>query len=211
LAVSCITVSTALRQLTKEGALIRQQGKGTFVADLPRVEESLFRLISFSATMRESKIRPSSRLVSQQLVCASARVADELQIALGDEVFELVRVRLADGVPVRLETSNLPHVLCRGILNYDLANDSLYRVLQREYGLVLAKARQTIEAVLLRQSEANLLGASVGQPALLSQAVVYLNNGTPIEFQKQISRGDRYRFVGESRGFCLADDSEAAK
>jgi len=203
LGVSHITVNKAMLELTNQGVLHRQQGKGTFVADFRRVEKQLFHLTTFANSVRQSNMIPSTRLIYQTVCPASESTAQVLQIAPGDEIVELARLRLANGEPVLIETARISHALCPGILKYDLASRSLYDVWANEYGLTLAKGRRTIEAVLLREDEARLLGVPAGQPAFLSILVTYLDTGRPIEHTKQIFRGDRYRFIAELDGLQL--------
>lgn len=62
------------------------------------------------------------------------------------------------------------------------------------------RALQRIRAVALRGYEASLLGMHVGAPALFTQRVTYLADGTPLEFTTAHHHGDKYDFIIEMQG-----------
>ncbi len=98
-----------------------------------------------------------------------------------------------------LETSHFPYELCRGIERFDLERRSIYRILDEEYGIRLARAIESIEPTVANEFEAEVLDVSVGAPLLLLERTAYTSTGTPVEFAKDLYRGDRTRFVTEGR------------
>src|SRR5574341_1099270 len=61
--VSRITVRRAIDELAREGYLVTQQGKGTFVAR-PKIQRHMTHMKSFSEEMADEGHRPGSRLLS---------------------------------------------------------------------------------------------------------------------------------------------------
>ena len=53
-------------------------------------------------------MQAGSRIVRTGLLAADDEVATSLQLDAGDFVFDLVRIRLADGTPISLEHVRLP-------------------------------------------------------------------------------------------------------
>ncbi len=92
-----------------------------------------------------------------------------------------------------IETAHLPHHLCRGLLQFDLENRSLYEILRQEYGLSLCLARQTFQVSLSTPREMELLGLTSQSPMLLTERVTYLKEGLPVECVRSVYRGDRYK------------------
>jgi DNA-binding GntR family transcriptional regulator len=53
---------------------------------------------------------------------------------------------------------------------------------------------QTLEPVLLREAQAQLLQVHTGSPAMLSKVLAYNNTAEPIEYSWSVTRGDQCRF-----------------
>lgn len=196
-AVSRTVVRQALRELEVEGVVVRHKGKGTFVAE-PKINESLVqKLTGFYQDMVERGHTPTTQVLELEIIPASGLLATQLEIREGSEVFALERLRFIDSEPMLLVKAYLPYHLCKGIEKTDLAQLSLYDILEKEYGLSIARGRRTIEAVAATERQAELLSIQAGDPVLLLNSVTYLDSGTPIEFYQAAHRGDRTRFEVE--------------
>ena len=77
----------------------------------------------------------------------------------------------------------------------DLANSSLYELLESRYGVRPVYAEESVEAVLMSVQEAQLFGLAPGAPALLTRRVTYDESNTVVEAAMTLYRGDRYRMV----------------
>lgn len=192
--VSRLTVRTALDNLTRQGWLIRRHGVGTFVAH-PNVTEISPSKLSFTEQMRAIGRVPSSRLISLHVVEADVEVAAMLKLAQGEPVVEIVRVRLADGEPILLETSYLSQKRFPGLENAtELISSSLYEWLASHYQTSVTMMDQTLEPVLLKEIQAQHLETQPGTPAMFSKVLAYTNAAEPIEFSWSVTRGDQCRF-----------------
>jgi DNA-binding GntR family transcriptional regulator len=56
-------------------------------------------------------------------------------------LYEVERVRLADQTPVALELVHIPEYLCPNLDRFNLGSQSLYQILEENYGLALAAAQ----------------------------------------------------------------------
>jgi GntR family transcriptional regulator, N-acetylglucosamine utilization regulator len=192
--VSRLTVRTALDNLTRQGWLIRRHGVGTFVAH-PNITEISPSKLSFTDQMRAIGRKPSSRLVSLQVVVADAEVANMLRLEQDKAVVEIVRVRLADGEPVLLETSYLSQKRFSGLEHATaLTHSSLYEWLGTHYQTNVTVMDQILEPVLLNNEQARYLETLPGTPAMLSKVIAYNNTAEPIEYSWSVARGDKCRF-----------------
>ena len=117
-----------------------------------------------------------------------------MNLAVNEPVIYIERVRFADGVPMSLNISVLPHWLVPRLEDEDVAKNSLYELIEHRYGLVLSRAEQTLEPILAPPEIAHFLKVKTGSPLLLISGVVYLKNDTPIEWLRIWYRGDRYKF-----------------
>ena len=107
---------------------------------------------------------------------------------------EVRRVRLGDGRPIVLEHSLFPAAMFPGLLSCRL-DGSLYEVLETRYGQRPHRARESLEPVTAGVREAEALEVSEGAPLMLVVRVAYARTGEPVEFARDLFRGDRTRIV----------------
>ncbi|HHW14314.1 MAG TPA: UTRA domain-containing protein, partial [Firmicutes bacterium] len=113
---------------------------------------------------------------------ATPEVAQALGLREGEEIIRIERLRLADGNVVGWNLSHLPGRLCPGLAADDLGGGSLYRLLERKYGLYVAKAHRDFETVGADAHLAELLGVAVGTPVLRLSGTVATADGTTVDY-----------------------------
>ncbi|WP_462409928.1 phosphonate metabolism transcriptional regulator PhnF [Neobacillus sp. Marseille-QA0830] len=191
--ISRMTVRQAITELVNMGYLYRVQGKGTFVAER-KIEQPLHGLTSFTEDMKARGLEPSSHLLQFDTIAAPSQVAGELSIPVLSTVYEIRRIRLADGTPMAMETNYLPAALIKG-LTESIATQSLYAYIENQLNLKIDHASQIIESSLASQNEAKFLHISKDAPIMLIKRVTYLTDGTPVEYVESVYRADRYKFM----------------
>ncbi len=191
--VSRMTARQALLELARDGVIYTRVGKGTFVAE-PKIDQQLRRLTGFTQDMQSRGVRPKSRVLEAAVLPASPEQAAALRMMPNGEVIKLARLRLSEDMPLALETAYLPLVLCPNLLLHDFATESLYNVLESEYGLKLVSAEQTIEASLANAHEAETLEMALPAAVLRIERLTCTADGTPVEYVRSAYRGDRYKF-----------------
>jgi GntR family transcriptional regulator len=192
--VSRTVVRQALRELELAGMIVRRKGRGTFVAE-PKIEESLGqKLTGFYQDMLDQGRRPTTQVLSHEIIPAASLVAQNLEIEVGSPVHCIERVRFIDHEPIILVKTFLPANQVPELETYDLENQSLYSVLEKDFGLVLARGKRSMEAVPATEREARYLQIGISDPLLLLDSVTYLEDGRPIEYYHAVHRGDRSRF-----------------
>jgi len=194
--VSRSVVRQAIRVLLSKGLVYNIQGSGTYVCD-PAVVSKTLRLTGFSEDMRHRGLHPSSTVLGQGTAEASAELASTLQVPVGAPLRMLHRLRLADGVPMALETIYLVDEVISSVdLDFDR---SIYEQIS-DAGFVIDRAAQTITAVNLDASQARLLDQAVGAAAIQVSRVTYTDRGQPFEQATTTYRGDRYSYqIGVGR------------
>jgi GntR family transcriptional regulator len=191
--ISRMTVRQAFTKLVNEGYLYRLQGKGTFVAER-KIEQPLQGLTSFTEDMKARGLEPGSQLIHFEIIPATKLIAGQLLIAEYGPVYEIKRIRMADSVPMALETNYISANLVEG-LTEQIVNKSLYAHIEGQLDLGIDSASQIIESSIASQSEANYLKISKGAPVMLIQRNTFLKDNTPVEFVKSVYRADRYKFM----------------
>jgi GntR family transcriptional regulator len=199
LGVSRMTLRQALESLERRGQLRRAVGRrgGTFVAE-PKIERDLTALAGLTQQLVRQGRRAGARVVSAREGPAGQRTAAALGLSSGDDVFEVVRLRLSDGQPLALERSLFPSSRFPGLLERPLEG-SLYELLEQEYGAAPRRAVERLEPVLAEQPAAEHLGVKAGAPLLLVERTAYDADGIALEFARDLFRGDRTQVLVESR------------
>lgn len=191
--ISRMTVRKALIDLRARGYLTSRVGKGWYVGS-SKITQSLSQLRGFSGDMRSLGHTVRSKVLKFVRERASAQVAARLGISPGEPVYCLERLRLVDGEPLGLAWLTIPHEICPGLDAFDFSSDSLYRVMEEEYGLVLTQAEQEIGASLATADEASLLDIEPSTPVLCATRVTYDAEQRVVEAGTAVYRGDRYKY-----------------
>lgn len=169
--VSRVTVRRAIDELCAEGILYRIKGKGCFVKNL--IEQQKSRIYSFSDAVKNEGKKPGKKQLSIKIKKSDKYLADKLQVALGDEVFEIKSLYYADEVPYSFNTSILPVKMFNKLDFFDFNNQSLYEVLASFYDVYMYRVTQTLEATVADSIVYELLKINEGQPLLRIRAVSY--------------------------------------
>ena len=195
LGVSRMTLRHALAELAQRGLVTRTVGRsgGTFVA-APKLEQDFTILAGFSEQLRRHGLVAGARVLAATEIPASQAASAALEISAGDPVYEVKRLRLADGQPILLEHSLFPARHCPGLLDYRL-DGSLYELLEEKYGQRPHRARESLEPVAAGVREAEALQIAEGAPLMLVERTAYARSGVPLEFARDLFRGDRTRVV----------------
>ena len=192
--LSRMTARQAVELLVRRGVVYRRPGSGTFVSP-PRVAHTLQRLEGFSDQMRRQGIRPSGRVLDMRCtgrIDPAARAA--LELDAGEQAWVVRRVRFGDGEPLLLETFWVPRAVCPELRRRDLSEGSLYDVLRERHGIDPVSARTSLEPAALDPADARHLAARPGAPAILFTRTTLAADGRPVEFARDLYRGDRARF-----------------
>ena len=197
LGVSRMTVRRAVESLIHHGLLERRSTQGTYVK-APQVMRRVGKEFAQGLTqmLRMTGATPGSQLLLFDIIPAPLKIAEKLQIRLGESVAVLRRLRLANGAPFCIETSYIPQVLVPGLCAEDFAleNTSLYAILRDRYRLEVAKNDETLKMSFATDGEAAYLGIKPKSPVLLLRSVVMDADGKPIEYLTSVNHPERVIF-----------------
>lgn len=197
--VSRPTLRQATQDLIREGLLVVRRGVGTFVAQ-PRVRQQLGSVLGFTDKMTSEGRHASTRVLERSLHRAielEPAIGSELQLEPNANVLRVVRLRLADEMPVMVETTHISTDRFPGLQDLDLETVSLYQALRDRYRVRIVKFRETLEPVLLSASEAKLLGTSGRSPSIQATITSFDEHGRAIEHTISRVRGDSSQYYIE--------------
>lgn len=194
--VSRVTVRRALQLLSNEGLLVRQQGRGTFVASVPVLEESLGALRGFAEMMLEHP-EQSMEVLSLEAVPASPEVAEQLAVGKGANVVQIRRRHRIGRSVVAVAELYLPDWLGGRLSFAEVGRAPIYTLIARYSDERIQRATQKIGASAATDEVAELLGVAPGSPLLLVRRTTYAVAALPLEYIRLYHIGGRHELVLE--------------
>jgi GntR family transcriptional regulator, histidine utilization repressor len=161
--VARMTVHRALTELTYDGLLGREQGRGTFVAELSPVSSFLrVRDIQDEIVTRGHRHHLARHVLRAER--APQAVAAQLDLAARARVFHVIVVHHENDVPVQVEERWINPAVAPDFLSIDLANETPGHYLTRV--APLTEAEHIIEAHMPGEAVRRLLALKRGEPCL---------------------------------------------
>lgn len=190
--VSIMTIRQSLAALQAEGLIYTIPGSGTYVAGEKLSKKLVF--VSFSEEIREKGMTPSSQILKAEKVqVTDKKLAEILQIPVGESAYRIKRVRLANGTPLSIEDTHIPCENAPGLLDHNLKG-SLYEIFKDIYERPVVKADSTISPLLLDKDQAAALKAPMNTPSLMFTLTAFDMRGRTMEHCISVKRGDKYEF-----------------
>lgn len=190
--VSKATVRFAILELVRQGYLMRQQGKGTFVCKRV-IPEGLTMLSSFKELMLEAGIDFSTRVLAQTVIMPTDDLDVKLDIPEDKHIIYIKRLRTIENEPVLIQEAYIPYHICPQLLDEDVVNNSLFELFEKKHGITITKVKDHIEVTSSKADESRLLGLPEGSPLLLLEQHFY-SGDSQIMYMRSIKRPDRFRF-----------------
>ncbi|MGK0600679.1 GntR family transcriptional regulator [Yokenella regensburgei] len=181
---SRMTIQQAMRQLIVEGVIYTRQGQGTFV-------RKNFRQLSqwdlagsdyFGATRTWEHLgKVGSEVLRFELRFPSEQEQTALMIDADAPVYDFVRLRLLNGEVISLDTTVMPVALVPG-LNKSHLESSVFRYVQETLELKIMGSYRVVRAIKAGALDKTHLVQEPAEPVLEVEQVVYLEDGTPLEY-----------------------------
>jgi len=175
------TVRRALEELSRDGLVRVEQGRGSFVAE-DVLDYNVEARTRFSEWIRKHNKEPSGIVRQLREIPADRRIAAGLCIRGGNRVVLFERLGFADDRPVSLTRHYFPASRLKGILQALQATPSITEAL-RSVGVDDYLRQETrVTARLPTQTEADLLRMARNRPVLITENVNVDRAGTIVEF-----------------------------
>jgi GntR family phosphonate transport system transcriptional regulator len=175
------TVRRALEELSRDGLVRVEQGRGSFVAE-DVLDYNVEARTRFSEWIRKQNKEPSGIVRQLREIPADQRVAAGLGVRGGSRVVVLERLGFADDRPVSLTRHYFPAARLKGLLQALQATPRITEAL-RAVGVDDYLRQQTrVTARLPTQTEAELLRMARNRPVLITENVNVDRFGAIVEF-----------------------------
>jgi GntR family transcriptional regulator len=186
--VSIGTIRKAVDALVAERALVRRQGKGTFVTahEGSRLHFHFFHVVGPDGR----KVAPEVRTIAFRRDRADRDAARALGIAPADKVIRIRNVLSLEGRPRVVDDITIPSELFPGLneKTFVARNNTVYQLYQSRFGINVLRTDERLRAVLADGPLAALLEVQPGAPLLEIRRVALTFRDRPVELR--ISRVD---------------------
>ena len=192
--LSRTTVRLALQELERLGLVVRQRGRGTMVCDRSLQTANLTQTYSFTEQMKAIGRVPKTTILEFTEVEADKNIAVEMNARLGERLYKIKRLRIADGVPLMIECTYLPSRKFFALKRPMIENKSLYDMIEQDFHEKVRVAEEEFYASIARHSDARLLEITEGAPVLDLICTTYDMNNEVIEYTRSVARADQFKY-----------------
>jgi DNA-binding GntR family transcriptional regulator len=194
--ISRHTVREALRQLRDAGLVSRRRRVGTEVVSATPHSSYRQPTNSIADLLQYAEETKMTVLQTKRVVC-NAALAELLECSEGHGWLQIVSVRAVPGDtrPVGMTTSYVDTRLANIERHVESLSGPISAMLERVYGLRIARIEQSFQAVRLTKRQAKVLRATEGSPALRAVRRYYDEKGRLIELSNAVHPGDRFTYV----------------
>jgi GntR family transcriptional regulator len=195
--VSIGTVRKAIDELVAERILVRQQGRGTFVAahTPDRLLFYFFHIIGKDG----SRERPVTELLSFRAGKSTAEEQEALQLERGASVLRVRNLLRLAGEPVIYDELTVPEKLFTGLTEEMLAHrdTTIYGLYQARWGINVVRISERLSAAAAPAKAAAELGLAPGTPTLLIRRVAYTYHDQPVEYRVSWVDTTRHEYLSD--------------
>ena len=173
--ISRATVRQAFDRLAKLGYLPREHGRGSFI-ELPGSSCQLGTFVDFKEEMNAVGREAETRILFFRIIRCYPQLAPVLALTEKDYVYKFIRLHLADGEPLLLETTYLPYSRFEGFTRQDIEKASLHEIISMWYRTPITRAVESFEICCLSDEEAKELRCGEKAPALRKKRISFFGD-----------------------------------
>lgn len=191
--VSRVTVRQALKRLTDEQIVESIQGSGSYVKEA-RVNYDIYQLTGFYEKLADRNVDTHSDVKIFEAIKADARLAEKLQLKIGDNVWHVKRVRFIKQKPVNLEETWMPLAMFVD-LTWEVMEKSKYHYIEQTKKMVIDRSEQELVPVMPSAEAIDALALDPTKPVLEKVSRGFLKDGRVFEYSRNVFNSDDYKFT----------------
>lgn len=207
--VSQGTIRRALKILVDKGVLIRQQGRGTFVADYTATSTAVAgRYVQLVPDANEPVLPSETVIETFETVSAAVlpmKVFQALALNERDAVLHVRRthmiLREGQRVPVSFDEHFLPAAIFQKLTRENMQKHRekvLYAFYQNVCGVTISNYQEEVKAAFLEDEYALRYGIATPEPILIGRRTAFTLGQKPVEYRIQRYMTRHYHFLVHS-------------
>lgn len=195
--VSIGTVRKAIDELVAERILLRQQGRGTFVAT--HTEDRTLFYFFHLVGKDGSRELPETELLSFRKARASATEAERLGLHTGTPLYRIQNLLKLSAKPVVFDEIAVPADRFSDLTQevFGGREGTIYGLYQERYGVTVTRISERLSAAHAPAHVASLLGLKDSTPALAIRRVAYTYDDAPVEYRVSWVNTQRHEYLSD--------------
>jgi GntR family transcriptional regulator len=195
--VSIGTIRKAIDELVAERIVVRQQGRGTFVAT-HNPSRLLFHFFHIVPHRGERQL-PKTRTLAFRRARATAEEAQRLQCAPSEPVYRIRNLLALAERPVILDDLVLPQRLFPELSEkvFTGRDNTIYHLYQTRYGVNVLRTSERLRATPADGDAARLLALKRGAPLLEINRVAFTYHSAPVELRRSLVDTSEHEYFSD--------------
>jgi GntR family transcriptional regulator len=195
--VSVGTIRKAIDELVAERILLRQQGRGTFVAT--HTEDRTLFYFFHIVGKDGSRELPRTEMLSFRKEKAGPEVEPQLKVARSARIFRARNLLKLAGKPIVLDEISVPVALFPDLDEniFGRREGTIYGLYQARYGINVIRISEKLSAAHAPAETASMLGMLPNTPALMIRRVAYTYNDTPVEYRVSWVNTEKHEYLSD--------------
>lgn len=195
--VSIGTIRKAVDELVAERILLRQQGRGTFVATHSE-DRTLYYFFHIVGKNGRREL-PVTEMLSFRRGKARRDEAARLEIASGQPVLRIQNRLQLGRKPVLLDEIAVSAARFPGLdeAAFGHREGTIYGLYQARYGINVIRISERLSAALAAPAIAARLAIAPRQPVLVIRRVAYSYNDTPVEYRVSFVNTETHEYLSD--------------
>lgn len=193
--VSIITIRRAIHELSLDGLVEPRQGVGNIVRDAAETPV-VVGMSSFTTDVENGRLRLVRTLLVDDMVSASADIAEKLNVQTGSLLRHLVRLDCEGNVPLSVDEVFIPPALASDITSEIAGSPTFMHLWQQASDLELVRTNYDIWTDVPTVNDSKYLQITSDCPVLVTGELIFDSIGRPCVYIVSRYRGDRGKLTG---------------
>ena len=191
------TLRKAIDELTAENILVRQQGRGTFIAahNQDRLMFHFFHIVRRDG----GKEYPTVEMLSFAKGRADATEAAKLGLPRAAAIFRIVNRLSIAGEAAMIDHIAIPQRLFARLTarRFQDRPNTIYHLYQTAFAVTVVRSSERLAAVAADATTARRMGVAPGTPLLEIRRVALTYNDAPVEYRRSLVHTARFEYSSE--------------
>lgn len=193
--VSKATVRNAVLELVRQGYLMRQQGKGTFIYR-NTMSDGLTMQTTLKEAMLDTKLPVYAKVLAQTVMMPIEDLDVKLDISPDKHIIYIKRLHFIENKPTLINETYIPYHICPMLIEEKIDSQQIFDTIEKRHGIKITKVKNNIDIAYLTLNESMLLETNEGSAALVLMQYFY-SGETKIMYSHSIKKIDRINLLME--------------
>lgn len=196
--VSRDTIRKSLDLLEESGYIQKVRGKGSIVLDINKFDFPVSGITSFKELTKKMGKKSKTIVEYLELTLPSTRIKKKLELAEGDLIWKVIRVREIDDKRIILDKEYYNDKYVHS-LTKEICEDSIYEYIENQLGLNISFAKKEINVIKATEEDKKYLDLEDYDMIVVVKSYTYLSDASLFQYTESRHRPDKFKFVDFAR------------